>query len=373
MFFFDIIKPVSETGFIFSHTFIGLSLKQMTRPTIADVARLAGVSKSTVSRVLNENVHYMRPQTRDRVAQAITALGYNPSSVARSLISKRTHAVGLLVSDVSNPFYPDVIHGVEDVAIARGYDVFLCNTNYDVERGIAYARSLVAKQVDGVLIMTSNVSDEWMQDLVRCQVPVVILDWDTRGIPGSAMRSILIDYETGIQAAVDHLLSLGHTRLAHVSGPLRYPTSRQRRDSFLHALSSRGIDPAGVTIIEGNLRIDGGSAAMHKIMAMPNRPTAVFCANDLMAMGMIWSSAEWGLTIPDDLSVVGLDDISLAGEIYPPLTTVSLPRYEIGCLAMKMLLEVQNNPDIMLEMVDRHRTVQSGFANRKTTTVPCVS
>jgi LacI family transcriptional regulator len=343
----------------------------MTRPTIADVARLAGVSKSTVSRVLNENMHYMRPETRERVALAISTLGYNPSSVARSLTSKRTHAVGLLVSDVSNPFYPDVIHGVEDVALSNGYDVFLCNTNYDVERGKAYALSLVSKQVDGVLIMTSNVSDEWMQDLVRCQVPVVILDWDTREIPHSAMRSILIDFDTGIQSAVDHLLSLGHTRLAHVSGPLRYPTSRQRRDSFLRALSRRGIDPSEVAVIEGNLRIDGGATALHQLMKMPNRPTAVFAANDLMAMGMIWSAADCGIKIPHDLSVIGLDDISLAAEIHPPLTTVSLPRYEIGRLAMKMLLEVQNDPLIMEKMTDRHCIVQSGFAVRKTTTVPC--
>jgi LacI family transcriptional regulator len=342
----------------------------MTRPTIADVARLAGVSKSTVSRVLNENMHYMRPATRERVAHAITQLGYNPSSVARSLISKRTHAVGLLVSDVSNPFYSDVIHGVEDVAIAAGYDVFLCNTNYDINRGEAFARSLVAKQVDGVLIMTSNVSDTWMQDLVRCQVPIVILDWDTRNLPDSAMRSILVDFDTGIQAAVDHLISLGHTRLAHVSGPLQYPTSRQRSDAFLRAVARGGIDPSSVAIVEGNLRIDSGASALRQLLAVPDHPTAVFTANDLMAMGIIWSAAEWGLNIPQDLSVVGFDDISLASEIYPPLTTVSLPRYEIGQLAMNMLLEVQNETLILSSMVDRHRVVQSGFAIRKTTTAP---
>jgi LacI family transcriptional regulator len=339
----------------------------MSRPTIADVARLAGVSKSTVSRVLNENMHYMRPQTREKVSRAINDLGYNPSSVARSLISKRTHTVGLLVSDVSNPFYSDVIHGVEDVAIARGYDVFLCNTNYDVERGKAYARSLITKQVDGVLIMTSNVSDDWMLDLLRCEVPIVILDWDTRSLPDSSMRSILIDFETGIQTAVDHLLALGHTRLAHVSGPLQYPTSRQRRDAFLKTLAARGIDPKTVAIIEGNLRIDGGGKALEQILRLPVRPSAVFTANDLMALGMIWSAAEYDLKIPDDLSVVGFDDISLAREIHPPLTTVSLPRYEIGQMAMNMLLEVHNDPHILHVLADRHCIVQSGFAIRKTT------
>jgi LacI family transcriptional regulator len=342
----------------------------MTRPTIADVARLAGVSKSTVSRVLNENMHYMRPETREKVARAINDLGYNPSSVARSLISKRTHAVGLLVSDVSNPFYSDVIHGVEDVAIACGYDVFLCNTNYDVERGKAYARSLVAKRVDGVLIMTSNVSDEWMHDLLRCEVPIVIFDWDTRSLPGSAMRSILVDFESGIKAAVDHLLGLGHTRLAHVSGPLRYPTSRQRRDAFLKALAERGIDPDTVAVIEGDLRIDGGARAFHELLHLPIRPTAVFTANDLMALGIIWSASAYGLKIPEDLSVVGFDDISLASEIHPPLTTVSLPSYEIGRVAMNMLLEVHSDPRILDVRADRHCVVQSGFAIRKTTAAP---
>ncbi len=301
----------------------------MARTTIADVAQRAGVSKATVSRVLGGTYAYMREETRARVQEAIDEMDYRPSSVARSLTWKRTKTAGVLVSDVGNPFYAEVLHGVEDVAFGGDYDVFLCNTNYDAGRGLAFVRSLIDKQVDGVLLMASIACELWLAELRRSRVPAVVLDWEERA-PAAGVGSIGVDFATGIDAAVDHLLALGHGRFAHVSGPLALRTARARRDAFLDALARRGISPASVPVIEGDLQIDGGRRAAAELLRLPERATAVFAANDLTAMGVIAGARAGGLAVPRDLSVVGLDDIWLAGQVDPPLTTVALPRYEIG-------------------------------------------
>lgn len=309
----------------------------MSRPTIGDVARTAGVSKSTVSRVLNGNLDYISAATLARVQAAIAALGYRPNALARSLTLKRTHTIGLLISDVGNPFYPEVILGVEKVAAAHHYDVFLCNTMYDSARSLSFARSLVDKQVDGALIMSSSLSDEAVQALAQHHVPTVVLDWAPA--PGAAPLAVItVDFATGIAAAANHLIDLGHRRLAHISGPLHLRTARLRRDAFLQAAAARGFDPAAIPIIEGNLAIDGGKRALAPLRALPALPTAVFAANDLTAIGLLWAARKHGLQVPADLSIIGLDDIQLASEIEPPLTTVSLQPHRIGATAMTLLL-----------------------------------
>lgn len=311
----------------------------MSRPNIVDVARTAGVSKATVSRVLSGQTEYLRPETRQRVLQAVDALGYRPSRVARSLVSKRTQSVSLFISDVSNPFYPEVIHGVEDVALAHGYDVFLCNTNYEIARGMAFVNSLLDKQVDGVLLMSSSMSDELVLKLATYRIPVVVLDWELATVEG-VVGTVAVDFATGIRAAVRHLVELGHRRFAHVAGPLRLRTACVRRDLFLTGLAEYGIAPDQVVVVEGNLRIEGGRQAAGQLLARPDRPTAVFAANDLTALGVLWEARALGSQVPHDLSIIGLDDIQLAAEVYPALTTVALERYDIGRKAMRMLLEL---------------------------------
>jgi LacI family transcriptional regulator len=284
----------------------------------------------------------MRDETRGRVLRAIGELHYRPSNVARSLVSKRTQTIGLLISDVGNPFYSDVIRGAEDVASAHGYGLFLCNTNYDLRRGWGYIQSLVDKQADGVLLMSSSMSDEWLTELARHQIPTVVLDWNVRQTGGHTLGVITQDFDTGIREAVDHLINLGHRRLAHVSGPLNLETARIRRDAFLNALAAHGIATQQVQIVEGNLRTDGGRNALAHLLELKERPTAVFAANDLTAIGIVWAARDRGLRVPEDLSVVGLDDVLLAAEITPPLTTIALHRYELGSLAMQMLLDLQS-------------------------------
>jgi LacI family transcriptional regulator len=337
----------------------------MARATIAEVAAAAGVSKATVSRVLSGNHKYLKPQTRARVEKAIRELQYRPSSVARSLTSKRTHTVGVLVADISNPFYPDVFHGIEDSALKQNYNVFLCNTNYDLARGGTYIQSLIDKRVDGILIMTSSFSAEWLVELERSSVPVIVLDWEVQ-TRGGNVSAISVDFQRGIQAAAEHLYALGHRRFAHVCGPIQLQTSRDRRDAFLQALAGLGLEPADVTIVDGNLRIDGGRQALAQLLAAEPRPTAVFAANDMTAVGMLLEARSLGVRVPEMLSIVGLDDIWLAAQSDPPLTTVALPRYEIGLLAMRMLFDLLDNP--RAEYIDAvHTRVRTSLAIRQST------
>ena len=337
----------------------------MSRSTIADVAREAGVSKATVSRVLSGRAEYMRDATRQRVEQAIERLNYRPSSVARSLTSKRTHTAGILISDVGNPFYPEVIHGVEDCAFKDGYDVFLCNTNYDEKRGMAFVRSLIDKRVDGVLIMSSSMSDDWLAELARNNVPAVVLDWEVQNAKGN-LSLLRVDYQKGVAQAVDHLVELGHRQFVHVSGPVKLPTTHWRQEAFLRALEKHGIPAADVMIIEGNLRIEGGREAMQVIAEKGGEKTAVFSANDLMAMGILAEARALGINIPTDMSVIGLDDIWLSTQTDPPLTTVALPRYEIGQTAMQLLFELLNNPREK-EAEPLYAHVETGLTIREST------
>lgn len=337
----------------------------MSRTTIADVAKVAGVSKATVSRVLSGNYEYMKPQTRESVEEAIEILGYRPSSVARSLTSKRTNTTAILVSDVGNPFYADVIHGVEDVAFTGGYDVFLCNTNYDTGRGLTFIRSLIDKRVDGILIMSSSMSDMWLAELSKNNVPAVVLDWEVKAT-NADVSTIGIDYTTGIQTAVDHLVALGHRHLVHVSGPLGLQTARDRRNAFWSALAKHGIPVEAAPVIEGDLQIAGGREAVKQIMRLSPRPTAVFTANDLTAIGVVAGARAEGLSVPHDLSVIGLDDIWLAEQTDPPLTTVGMPRYEIGQLAMQMLFDLLDKNDER-PSTPVHRQVETSLVVRQST------
>lgn len=315
----------------------------MARPTIEDVARVAQVSKSTVSRVLNDSPEYMREETRAHVLTAIQELGYRPSRVARSLTLKRTQTIGLLISDVSNPFYADVILGVESVTLAHDFDSFLCNTMYDPQRGIRFAHSLIDMQVDGVLVMTTSLPDEFVSELVRHQIPVVTLDWTPPLVDGK-VGVVISDFETGIHAAVAHLVALGHQHFAHIGGPPHIRTSRRKREAFVQALQVHGFDPATVIVIDGNMSFDSGKTALPQLLALPTLPTAIFAADDLTAIGLIGEARKAGLQVPRDLSVVGFSNVPLAAQVIPALTTIALPRYETGSLMMSMLLELLQNP-----------------------------
>ncbi len=337
----------------------------MARPTIADVAHAAQVSKSTVSRVLNDSTEYMRAETRDHVLAVIRELGYRPNGVARSLTLKRTHTIGLLVSDISNPFYADVILGVEDVALAHNFDIFLCNTMYDPQRGIRFADSLIDKQVDGVLVMTTSLSDQFVIELARHQIPVVALDWSPPAL-GGKVGVVISNFEKGITEASNHLVDLGHQHFAHIGGPPHIRTSQRKREAFLSALHARGIEAANITVIDGNMSFASGKAALIELMARPTPPTAIFAADDLTAIGVISAARTLGLQVPRDLSVIGFSDIPLAEQLIPPLTTIALPRYEIGYMMMTMLLDFVHK-SVDLPSTTPMQQVETQFLIREST------
>ena len=299
---------------------------------IRQVAKRAGVSTATVSRTIN-NLS-VRPGTARRVRQAIEELKYFPNTHARSLVSGRSRIVGLIVSDITNPFFPELVKGFEDAATQKGYEVLLSNTEYDSSRMATGVRRMLERKVDAVAIMTSEMDRSFTQELAGRDIPMVFLDV---GTVEKHVSNIKVDYASGISQAVEHLIGLGHRRVAFISGPADLKSARIRQSAFLKAMQKRGMgDPAWIET--GNHRIDGGFQAMSRMLERTPLPTAVLCSNDLTALGALRAIRRKGLRVPDDVSVVGFDDIALAEFTEPPLTTVRLPREEIAGKAFEALL-----------------------------------
>lgn len=303
--------------------------------TMLDVARRAGVSKSTVSHVIN-NTRFVSEETRSVVLAAIEELNFHPSLIARSMSTQQTFTVGLLITDVGNPFYHPLIRGVEDEALAHGYSVFLFNASYDIQRSVKYLHSMIERRVDGVILTTSRMSHELLGEVVRADLPAVVLDWHRFEAPN--VGAINFDFEHGMRQAIAHLVELGHRRFAHISGNLELWTARRRRDLFLAILAEYGIHTEQAPVVEGDFSIESGRRALRELLQLAERPTAVLTVNDMTAFGMLFEAKEVGLQIPEDLSVIGVDNIALAAQISPALTTIALPCYDVGRAAMSMLL-----------------------------------
>lgn len=310
--------------------------------SIKDVAREAGVSTATVSHVLN-NSRFVSAETRARVLGAVERCNYYPNAHARSLASGRSQMLGLLISDITNPFFPELVKAIEAAAFERGYDVVLSNTNYEQGRAAHYVRRLIERKVAGVALMTSEFDDRLLDELASRHVSVVLLDRDA---PAVGMSNLCVDYESGIEAAVRHLVALGHRRISFLSGPAHLRSIRKRLDAF--RLSLARYLPGGAAqpeIYFGDLKVEGGRAAAREMLASDARPTAVVAANDLMALGAMREFLSAGLSIPRDVSVVGFDDIAFASLAEPPLTTVCLPRDELGRRAVEALVATVEHPE----------------------------
>jgi DNA-binding LacI/PurR family transcriptional regulator len=309
--------------------------------SIKDVAREAGVSTATVSHVLNRT-RFVSEETRLRVVSAIERCNYYPNAHARSLASGRSHTIGLLVSDISNPFFPELAKSVEDVAFERGYDVMLLNTKYDAKRTSHYVRRLIERKVAGVALMTSELDFAVIDELARKHVSVVFLDL---GTAAERMSNLTVDYAMGITEAVRYLAQLGHKSIAYVGGPNRLRSAAKRLEAFRHALAQvlPGVEPSGV--FEGNFQVDGGRRIAREILSGgAPLPTAIITANDLMALGVMQECRAAGVSIPGDVSIIGFDDIAFAALAYPPLTTVCLPRNELGRRAVEALIMTIEEP-----------------------------
>jgi LacI family transcriptional regulator, galactose operon repressor len=305
-----------------------------SRPTIYDVARLAGVSTATVSRALNGTAQ-IAPATRRAIDAAVEQLGYRPNSIARSLVTKSTQTIALLLPDISNPFYADLVSGIQEYALANDHTMLLCTTEGDAEREEEYLQLLRAKQVDGALVDGLVLPPDRIARFVRDGFPIVCLD---RDIDSSAIPLVQVDNRLGGRVATQHLILLGHRRIAHVTGAATLGISKERRAGYADALEKAGIEVDSAYITVGTFTEDGGYRAARLLLEVEPRPTAIFAANDLTAVGAINAIVERGLRVPDDVSVVGFDDVRLAAYTAPPLTTVKQPADRIARLATELLI-----------------------------------
>jgi LacI family transcriptional regulator len=302
-------------------------------PTLHDVARAAGVSIATVSATVNQTA-YVSPALQDRVRRAIAEVGYHPDVIARSLRTRTTKTLGLIISDIANPFFTSVIRGIEDVANARGYALVLCNTDERLEKERAYVQLLRSRRVDGVIMAPVGGTEAYADLNDTLGVPVVFID---RSVPARA-DIVVTDNVRGAREVVRHLTGLGHRRIGVITGLPRISTSEERLAGYQAALQAAGVpvDPALMKV--GYSRLEGGYRAAQDLLAMPDRPTAIFATNNLMAIGLMRAVAERGLRCPADVSVACFDDFEWASVFHPRLTTVAQPAYEMGSTAADLLL-----------------------------------
>jgi LacI family transcriptional regulator len=316
--------------------------------TMADVAREAGVSSMTVSRVIN-NKGDVSPETRRRVLEVVERLGYRPSSIARGLATRRTGTIGLVVPDVSNPFFADVAFGVEQLAYAEGYNVFLCNTEEDPQHELAVLHSLEEKRVDGLILCSSRLGEDELRDVVAEHFSVVLVN---RCLVGQPVRSVVLDDQAGGQMATRHLLEAGHRAIGFLSGPEVSHSGRQRAKGYRAALANFGLPYYPDWVQPCFPEVEGGYQASCDLLRMHPELSALFCYNDLVAVGVLQACAELGRRVPGDLAVVGYDDIRLAALVTPPLTTCRVPRYDLGAEAMRLLLvQITDCPEDCTEVV----------------------
>jgi DNA-binding LacI/PurR family transcriptional regulator len=300
---------------------------------IRQVAKAAGVSSATVSRVFTRSAT-VDPATERRVSKVAKQLGYFPNTYARALSSGKSNTYGLIISDIANPFFPDLVKSFERQALEYDYETLVVDTDYDLKRMEQCVRRLVEHKVDGVAIMTSEMEPKLVQMLSRREIPMVFLD---TGKIGPHISNISIDYEHGIDLAIDHLLQFGHKHIALIQGPPNLKSAASRRNAFIAALKRRGITLPREYIQIGNHGVDGGQTAMNKLLNLRVRPTAVMCSNDLTAIGALNSAHVRGIQVPGELSLIGFDDIQLSSVMQPPLTTIRVSRTEIAVRAFTAL------------------------------------
>jgi LacI family transcriptional regulator len=304
------------------------------RVTIADVATVANVSKTTVSHVLSGN-RPVAAATRTRVEAAIRELGYRPHAVARSLRTKISHLVALVIPDIANPFYPILARGLEDGLEAGSYRALICNSDRHPEREAEFLREMGDRGVDGIVLDSYTLTTDGISEVVPPGVPVVRVGTSVLEDPG--FDSVHVDDGLGAHDATMHLISSRGPRVAMIQGPPG--AAAQRNAGYVEALRAAKVTPDPRLVVSGGWTREGGAAAMRDLLALPDPPTGIFCANDLMAIGALDAARELGVSVPGDVAVVGFDDIEPAAHAVPPLTTVSNPGYETGLLAGVILRE----------------------------------
>jgi DNA-binding LacI/PurR family transcriptional regulator len=333
--------------------------RRRSQPTIYEVARRAGVSTATVSRALNGSGP-LSPAARAAVDAAVRDLGYRPNKVARSLVTRSTQTLALMLPDITNPFYPGLVAGVQEAARRRGHLVLLCTADGDPDGEATYLDLLRERLVDGALVDGLALRGERLAAIVRSGFPIVSLD---RELDAEGVALVRADHEGGARQATEHLLGLGHRRIAHVTGTDGLGITAARLAGYRGALAAAGVKARKRLVAEGDFTEAGGAAAVRRLLEAGERFTAVFAANDLSAVGALRALRECGLRVPRDVSVVGFDDVALCEWVVPSLTTVRQPAGAIGARATELLLDLvagQEEPQgpvvLPTELVERAST-----------------
>jgi LacI family transcriptional regulator len=302
---------------------------------IRDVARRAKVSTATVSRTVNQ-VATVDAQLAKRVWKAVAELGYYPNRQARALVSGRSRVFGLIVSEITNPFFPEIVQTFETLAVEQNYEILLTSTIHDPKRMELAVRRMIEGRVDGVAILTFGMEDELLEHLRFRNLPLVFVDV---GPKAPRVSNIRVDYAYGIRQAVQHLAAMRHERIGFVTGPLRLRSAVARRDAFEASMREIGLQVRPELIVEGDHRLEGGKLALQKLSKLREQPTALMCSNDMTAIGVMRQAFDLGIGVPQELSVIGFDDTRLADFMIPPLTTIQMSQAELATLAFNALLK----------------------------------
>ncbi len=309
-------------------------------PDIRTVAAVAKVSIATVSRTINGSP-LVSERLSKRVWQAIKQLNYFPNTHARTLVSGRSRLLGIIVENITNPFFPELIQSFEEIAVANGYEILVSSSNSDPEVLTNCVRRMLERKVEGVAVMTFGEEEPILDQLTHRNVPIVLAEFK---LDDPKASTILLDYSTGIHAAVNHLAALGHTKIAFFAGPHKLHSAITRENDFRTAMQAAGLAIEKHWIIECNHTLKGGVAGYAQLKNFPVRPTAIVCSNDMIAIGVLRAAYMEGLHVPKDLSVIGLDDIDFAEFTLPPLTTIRLSRIDLARAAFEALRQQAEDP-----------------------------
>ena len=309
-----------------------------TSVTIRDVARVAKVHPGTVSRALNVQTRALvNQETADRVMRAAEQLGYRPNPIARGLKTNRSYTIGVLIPDITNPLFPPILRGIEDRLDDAGYTSLIVNTDNDAERERSYLEALRARQVDGFISATARLDQEFLADLAAGGVPLVLVN---RSLEDRSVPAVTVDDRQGIRLAVEHVAQLGHSRIGHVAGPQNISTGHRRYLGFLEAMRAVGLDTLGEHVrFSASFTEAEGARVSSELLGAADDITAIVAANDRLAIGCYDTLEACGLRCPDDVSIVGFNDMPFVERLRPPLTSVRVPQREIGTEAANLLLQ----------------------------------
>ncbi len=336
-----------------------------TKPDIRTVAAHAKVSIATVSRTINASPAVSEKLAK-RVWQAIEELNYFPNTHARSLVSGRSRILGIIVENITNPFFPELISSFEEIAVAHGYEILVSSTNINSPSQLtSCVRRMLERKVEGVAVLTFGSEESVLDQLSVHNIPMVLAEFH---VEDPKISTILLDYSAGIHAAVNHLAELGHSRIAFLAGPKELHSATTRLENFEQSMADAGLTVEKPWVIRCDHTLKGGVAGFAKLWALPERPTAVICSNDMTAIGVLRAVYMAGLRVPEDLSVIGLDDIDFAEFTLPPLTTIRLSRVDLAKAAFDALqLQAENGAGAVIQ---REFLVSTSLVVRNSTAKP---